>query len=236
MAITTILLDLDGTLLTMDNDEFTKGYFKMLVKKMAPLGYDPEKLVDSIWVGTRAMIQNDGSRTNMDAFWSAYGEIYGEKAKQDEVYFEEFYRTDFDRAVAFCEKNDGAREMLDLIHEKDLRALLATNPIFPGIATEKRMHWACLELSDFELVTTYENIGYGKPNPEYYREITRLIGVPPQECLMVGNDVEEDILAAESVGMDMFLLTDHIINRRNSDITRLRRGGFAELLEYIRTL
>ena len=65
MAITTILLDLDGTLLTMDNDEFTKGYFKMLVKKMAPLGYDPEKLVDSIWVGTRAMIQNDGSRTNM---------------------------------------------------------------------------------------------------------------------------------------------------------------------------
>ena len=50
MAITTILLDLDGTLLTMDNDEFTKGYFKMLVKKMAPLGYDPEKLVGIIKV------------------------------------------------------------------------------------------------------------------------------------------------------------------------------------------
>lgn len=236
MAITTILLDLDGTLLTMDNDEFTKGYFKLLVRRMAPLGYDAEQLVDSIWVGTKAMIQNDGSRTNMDAFWSKFEEIYGEEARQDEAEFDAFYRNDFDQAIVFCQKNDGARKVLDLIHQKGLRAVLATNPIFPGIATEKRMHWAGLEPSDFELVTTYENIGYGKPNPDYYREITRQIGVLPQECLMVGNDVEEDILAAESVGMETFLLADHIINRRNSDISKFRQGGFAELLEYIRTL
>lgn len=36
MKLTTVLFDLDGTLLPMDNDEFTKGYFKLLAAKLAP--------------------------------------------------------------------------------------------------------------------------------------------------------------------------------------------------------
>ena len=35
MKITTVLVDLDGTLLPMDNDLFTKGYFKLLAEKLA---------------------------------------------------------------------------------------------------------------------------------------------------------------------------------------------------------
>ena len=62
--LTTILFDLDGTLLPMDNDAFTKGYFKLLAARLAPLGYEPAKLVDSIWAGTAAMVKNDGSQNN----------------------------------------------------------------------------------------------------------------------------------------------------------------------------
>ena len=36
MSITTVLFDLDGTLLPMDNDVFTKCYFKLLVQQLAP--------------------------------------------------------------------------------------------------------------------------------------------------------------------------------------------------------
>ena len=64
MAITTVLFDLDGTLLPMDQDVFTTGYFKSLCKKVAPLGYEPEKLVKAIWAGMAAMVKNDGSETN----------------------------------------------------------------------------------------------------------------------------------------------------------------------------
>ena len=35
MKLTTILFDLDGTLLPMDNDAFTRGYFKLLAAKLA---------------------------------------------------------------------------------------------------------------------------------------------------------------------------------------------------------
>ena len=81
--IDTVLFDLDGTLLPMDNDAFTKGYFKLLAAAMMPHGYEPQKLVDSIWAGTAAMVKNDGGRTNEEAFWACVYEIYGDKIIQD---------------------------------------------------------------------------------------------------------------------------------------------------------
>ena len=49
METKAVLFDLDGTLLPMDQERFTKTYFQLLAAKLAPLGYDPAKLVDSIW-------------------------------------------------------------------------------------------------------------------------------------------------------------------------------------------
>ena len=60
MKITTVLFDLDGTLLPMDQDTFIKAYFGGLAQKMIPYGYDGEKLIDAIWEGTKAMITNTG--------------------------------------------------------------------------------------------------------------------------------------------------------------------------------
>mgnify|MGYP000081149430 CR=1 FL=1 len=45
----TILFDLDGTLLPMDQDAFVKYYMGLLAQKMAPHGYEPEKLVEAVW-------------------------------------------------------------------------------------------------------------------------------------------------------------------------------------------
>ena len=52
MAITTVLFDLDGTLLPMDQDLFTKKYFGALAAKLAPHGYDPEQLIKGVWAGS----------------------------------------------------------------------------------------------------------------------------------------------------------------------------------------
>ena len=64
MEIKNVLFDLDGTLLPMDMEAFTNGYFGLLTQKMAPRGYDPKRLIDAVWAGTAAMVKNDGSRTN----------------------------------------------------------------------------------------------------------------------------------------------------------------------------
>ena len=53
------------------------------------------------------------------------------------------------------------------------------------------------------------------------------------ECLMVGNDVGEDMVA-ETLGMKVFLLTDCLINKDDADITRWPHGGFDDLMAYLR--
>ena len=112
---------------------------------------------------------------------------------------------------------------------------LATNPIFPAVATESRIRWAGLQPEDFELYTTYENSRYCKPNLNYYRDIVEQLDLTPEECLMVGNDVAEDMVVRE-LGMNVFLLTDCLINSAQKDISVYPNGGFPELLALIRSL
>ena len=103
-----ILFDLDGTLLPMDNDEFTRGYFGLLAKKLAPRGYEKDSLIDAIWAGVAAMVKNDGSRSNEEAFWDRFTALCGEQVLEDKPLFEEFYAVEFCGAKAFCGFNPKA--------------------------------------------------------------------------------------------------------------------------------
>ena len=114
-----------------------------------------------------------------------------------------------------------------------MKPVLATNPLFPAIATRQRIRWAGLEPEDFQFVTTYENSRFCKPNPEYYRDLLDKLGKDPESCLMVGNDVDEDMIPARAVGMEVFLLTDCLLNRSGADISSYPQGGFTELKDFL---
>lgn len=230
-----ILFDLDGTLLPMDLDIFIKAYFGAIAKRMVPYGYEPNKLIDAIWQGTGAMVRNDGRQTNEEAFWQTVSQIYGESILADQKLFDEFYITEFGKLQAVCGYDPMASKIVHLLKQKGYRVVLATNPIFPALATQWRIRWAGLQPEDFMLYTTYENSCYCKPNLEYYRSILQQLDIPAEECLIVGNDVGEDMVA-QKLGMDVFLLTDCLINRRNEDISHYPQGGFAELLHLVQTL
>ena len=232
MSIKIVLFDLDGTLLPMDQDVFVGSYFKLLAGKLAPRGYDPKQLVGDIWAGTAAMVKNTGETTNEEVFWKKFAEIYGEQVREDEPVFDAFYHNEFQRVQSVCGYNPQAAEVVQHIKEKGLRVALATNPIFPAIATESRIRWAGLKPEDFEIYTTYENSSHCKPNPDYYRDILKELDAKPEECLMVGNDVTEDMVA-ETLGMKVFLLTDCLINKEDKDISSYPHGDFAQLLEFV---
>lgn len=232
MDINTILFDLDGTLLPMDQEKFVNGYFKMLAAKLAPYGYEPQQLINAILAGIEAMIKNDGSQLNEDAFWKRFVEIYGDKVLADKPVFEDFYKNEFQDARSFCGFNPKAAETVRSLKDKEYRVVLATNPLFPSIATESRIRWAGLEPSEFDLYTTYENTSYCKPNLDYYRDILKRIDCRPEECLMVGNDVGEDMVV-EALGMQVFLLTDCLINTQKKDITAYPHGSFEQLLSML---
>ena len=235
MAIEMILFDLDGTLLPMEQTAFMKDYFGRLSRRLYPLGYDPKQLVDSIWAGTADMVRNDGSRTNEEVFWRRMVTIWGNRVAKDSPHFDAFYREEFDEIKTSCGYDPRAAETVRAIKALGYRVALATNPLFPALATEHRIRWTGLVPSDFELVTHYENTGYCKPNPDYYRDVCARLGVSPENCLMVGNDVSEDMIA-ETLGMKVFLLTDCLLNKANADISRYPQGSFDELMAYVQNL
>ena len=235
MKITTVLFDLDGTLLPMDQDIFVKAYFKGLCARMIPFGYDPNMLVDAVWTGTAAMVKNDGSCLNEEAFWNTFAEKLGEEVRQYIPVLDDFYRTDFQKVQSVCGFDSRAKEVITLVKELGLTPVLATNPLFPAVATHSRTRWAGLMPEDFRYITTYENSTYCKPNPLYYREILQKLGLQPEECVMIGNDATED-LAAMELGIPVFILTDCLINKKGIDLTPYPHGSFPELMDFIRAL
>ena len=143
-----------------------------------------------------------------------------------------FYRKEFQGVQASCGFTPMSRQVLDTCADLGLRVALATNPFFPAIATHSRIRWAGLQPEDFALVTTYENSRHCKPNMEYYRDILAQQGLDAADCIMVGNDVAEDMVA-QQLGMQVFLLTPCLINKNNDDIAAWPHGGFDELQAFL---
>lgn len=235
MKLKAILFDLDGTLLPMDQTAFVKDYFGRLVRRIAPLGYNPDDIVSAIWAGTAAMVKNDGKKTNEEVFWDSFAAVVGEGIRKEEPHFAAFYREEFDLVRHSCGFLPEAAAAVRSLKEMGFRVILATNPLFPSAATECRIRWAGLSPSDFELFTAYESSRFCKPNLRYYEEILSSCGLRPEECLMVGNDVAEDMVA-EKLGMRVFLLPACLLNKNGEDISRYPQGDLAALLDHIREI
>ncbi len=228
--IKAVLFDLDGTLLPMDEDLFTKIYIGNMAKHFIGSELPADKIPYGIMAGLKAMVKNTGETTNEELFWKAF-DAFTEKAHEPFIPdFHEYYAKTFIKAKQGCGFNPYAKEIIDLLNEKKIRCILATNPIFPYMATYQRIEWAGLNVSDFELITTYEDSHYCKPNPDYYKEILDKTGLDASEVIMVGNDTKEDY-ASTLAGIPMILATDCI--KGNDDIECLFKGTLKEIKEYL---
>jgi len=235
MAIKYILFDLDGTLLPMDQEVFVKAYVKGLAAKMAPLGFEPQKVVDGLWAGTGAMMKNISGKRNDEIFWQVFCSIVGQDALNHMDTVDDFYANEFQQVRNVCGFTSEAAGVIRRAKELGYKVVLATNPLFPRAATESRVRWAGLRPEDFELITVYDNSYHCKPNPAYYEDVLNAIGAKGEECAMIGNDAKEDMIA-ETLGMKVFLLTDCLINSENRDISKYPQGGFGELMAFVEGL
>lgn len=225
--IKTVMFDLDGTLLPFVQDDFVKQYFGGLCKKLAPFGYDPDAVVKNVWKGTGAMIKNDGSRLNSEAFWETFRAAFPDKPDVRR-YCDEFYTVEFDDVKACLKYVPDHKPMIERLKSAGAELVLATNPIFPECAVATRLAWVGLSESDFFYVTNYDNNTFCKPNPRYYEELLKKLGRQPAECIMIGNSVGEDILPTKSLGIESFLVTEFAENPENADVSEFNRGTIEE--------
>ncbi len=232
--ITTVMFDMDGTLIPFEQDEFIKAYFGELCKKLAPLGYEPKHTVDSIWAGTRAMIKNDGTRLNSELFWEVFNSM-NEGMPDAKPLCDEFYTKEFNRAQSIVKYSVDRKPLIDRLRAKGLKVVLATNPLFPSDGMNTRMSWVGLSPENFDHVTHYDNSTYCKPFPGYFKEIMGRLGVQPEECIMIGNSVQDD-MAAVKAGLKVFLVPEFLENPQNADYSALPQGTLDEAVEYVMSL
>ena len=231
----TVLFDLDGTLLPIEIDEFLERYFTLLTDEFTDLA-PPEEFIRFLYQATEKMLKNDGKKTNRQVFVEHFFKLIGVE-DEDKVMkrFAHFYREKYPQLQKGIKIKPEAVKLVNLIKEQGFMMVIATNPLFPQSAIVERIKWAGLDSSDFSYITSYENMHYSKPDLNYYREILNKISREPEGCIMVGNDVQEDIIAGE-IGMRTYLVEDFLIDRKEGDIKPDWRGTIAELYNYFESL
>ncbi len=233
----TILFDLDGTLLPINMDNFIEKYFRLLSGHFADL-YNPEYFVNVINKATENMIRNDGQQTNKEAFEEKFFELIelngvSEKDIWDRFY--DFYDNLFPTLKKHFELDKLGYEIVEAAKSKEFNLIIATNPLFPRNAITTRLKWIDLNPTDFKYITSYEEMHYCKPNVNYYREILDKTNYQAESCVMVGNDMRDDMVA-KKVGLKTFLLNDFKVERESISIQPDWQGTRSEIIDYIKKL
>lgn len=231
-----IMTDLDCTLLIMNQDLYIKMYVEEIVKLFNEKGYDGKMIAKATMGASMRMLKNDGSCTNQVAFEAGFKEAIKENAQEIIDIFPQVYGDSYDNIKSITRVNEYASEIVRLMKEKSQYIAVATQPMFPIEAVQKRLSWTNLSDKSFDYISVYDNSSYSKPNPKYYLEIMEKYGAKPEETLMIGNDVNEDILPCESIGVDTFLVLDGLINSKEHDISGMRKGSYTDLINYLKSL
>ena len=206
MNLKAVLFDLDNTLISFDEIVFFKEYMKKLFVHFADL-MTVEDFTNKLLFSTFVMVENNGKQPNVDSFMESFGnEINADKndVLQRFIYF---YEKDFKQFKPLMTPIENTYDVLYYTQQKGLKTVIATNPMFPMNVQEYRINWAGLDNLSFDLITSADNTSFCKPNLDYYRDICEKINVSPGNCLMVGNDSFNDMIASK-IGMKTYLTTD----------------------------
>ena len=231
-----IMCDLDNTLLPLYTQEkFVEIWFRDVAKKFREHGLNAAVALNAMNEGCRAMVFNTTGRLNVDVFFEVAGETSGYSRAELEPVINDYYRTSFENVREIARENPYAPEIASLMRQKADYTVIATMPMFPLSAVDSRLNWVGLRAAAFDLVTTCDYSSFCKPNPKYFAEILDDFGVKPKDALMIGNDVREDMEPCEKLGINTFLVTDHIITH-NLPYSRFRQGTYADLIEFLKGL
>ena len=225
----TLLLDLDGTLLDIE----VSFFFGPMVEAMHDLFrdiLDMDRFRKGLFGGTEAIMvqpRSDGE-TNMDGFNRTFADLTGMPVPEIVQRFQRFYTEVFPTLSRYGRPVAGASDFLERAREEGYTLCLATNPIFPASAVLERLRWSEVDPDLFPFIPGLENMSTCKPNLNYYLDLASRFDVEPSDCLMVGNDVQQD-LPASKTGMGTFLVEGQVIDRGSSDLKPDARGSLEDL-------
>jgi putative hydrolase of the HAD superfamily len=91
-----------------------------------------------------------------------------------------------------------ARPALEVARGNGWRIGVLTN----GSTRQQNAKLKKIGLADLiDVVCTSEGLGFSKPDPRAYHRVCEALGVEPSDALMIGDNLELDVLAAQAAGL-----------------------------------
>jgi FMN phosphatase YigB (HAD superfamily) len=191
-----LLFDLDGTLLDTNMDTFVPAYFQALSKHLNHL-IAPEVMLGALIHSTTLMYNStDPAHTLQEVFEADFYSKLGIVKEELLEIIDDFYDHVFPSIRDVTTQRPDAAPLISWAFERGYRVAIATDPLFPRKATYHRLRWAGLNPEQFELVSTFESFHFTKTHSAYYAEVLGQLGWPDGPVLMVGNDIQRDLVPA----------------------------------------
>lgn len=227
----TLLFDLDDTLLDTNIESFIPEYFKALSEHLSPY-LSSNRFLPAMVSGINSMMEtNDPSRTLENVFDDDfYGRIGVSKADISEP-VNDFYDNIFPNLNKATKPRPEAVPLIEWAISQGFRVAIATDPLFPRKATYHRLRWAGFDPGQFEIVSTFENFHFSKTYPAYYAEMLGQMGWPEGPVVMVGNDVQRDLVAADKLGLKTYLVDGESASSPGPEAGRGKLADFRPWLE-----
>ncbi len=231
--ITTLLFDLDDTLLGNDQDTFLPAYFHKLAAEFADLPGGDHAVQETI-NATRAMIGNtDPARVLFDVFSDCFSEATGWPSEIWRPRFDRFHADGYRSLQALTTPRPAARAVLDWAFAHNYEVAIATNPVYRLTVQRERMRWAGVDDYPFAHISSVETSHFTKPHPEYYAEILGRLGRRPDQALMVGDDWRNDIEPAARLGLSTYRITNgNGANGQSAIASPLGTGSLEDFLAF----
>jgi FMN phosphatase YigB (HAD superfamily) len=230
-----LLLDLDDTCLGNSMDTFLPAYLQALGEHLAEV-ISPEKMLPALLASTQEMLANQRpDRTLKQVFDGNFFTKLGSNPEDFADHFESFYSDVFPSLKSLTQYRPEAVSMVEEAFRRGYSVAIATNPLFPRSAILQRLEWAGLSSNDypFSLIPSYETSYFAKPNPAFFTETLSLLGWPEGPVVMVGDNIEHDIMPAKMFGIGTFWINngDRVIEDEYDESNGY--GNLEDLLPWI---
>lgn len=188
------LFDLDGTITVQENEEFERAYTKLLFNYASVNHLPLDSFKEAIEAGISSLAgERDGSTNNYSCFMKSFTDkMCDGKLEEYSEFFEKFYASAYDSLRAIVSPRSEIIETITDLMKAGHQLVLATNPMLPEVAINKKLEWLGLPENTFILKTVMENSYYVKPHKKYFESILELTGFSPENSLMIGNDERMD--------------------------------------------
>lgn len=203
MSITTILLDLDNTLIRNPDRAFAIDFLALFNQYMhSTLELDEAGKIFRQAIKL-ASTGNNPAASNTEHVVKLLAQACDASLEEAKTALDGFYSSAYPQLEKHITPIPETPEFIAQLKQAGYTLVIATNPLYSHEAVLRRMIWGKLPLEahHYALITSADNMAHAKPHRGYYAKIFEELALEASTTVMIGDSYKNDIAPAQAMGM-----------------------------------